>query len=199
MPEVVTKPTRIPAPAPAPKPARTVPQPPGRIVSLDALRGFDLFWIVGGRQVVVAALDLIPKPAPQWVDQAKHQLEHMKWEGFTAWDLIMPLFLFVVGAVMPFSFSRRAELGQSKGAMYWKILRRTVILFIVGMAVQGHLLDFNLDTLHPFANTLQAIAVGYLIAGILLLNVPIWAQAVFTILLMVGYWLLLTFIPVPGH
>src|SRR3954449_12708661 len=199
MPEVVTKPPRSPAPSPAPVPKKAVPQPTGRIVSIDALRGFDLFWIVGGREVVVAALDLIPKPAPQWVDQAKHQLEHMKWQGFTAWDLIMPLFLFVVGAVMPFSFSRRAELGQSKGAMYWKILRRTLILFIVGMAVQGHLLDFNLSTLHPYSNTLQAIAVGYLIAGILLLNVPIWGQVVSAIVLIVSYWLLLMFVPVPGR
>src|SRR5689334_21142109 len=99
MPEVVTKPPRTPAPAaqPAKPTVKAATQPVGRIVSIDALRGFDLFWIVGGREVVVAALDLFPKPAPQWVDQVKHQLEHVKWEGFTAWDLIMPLFLFVVG------------------------------------------------------------------------------------------------------
>src|SRR4051812_9548775 len=199
MPEVVTKPPRTPAPSPAPAPKKAVPQPTGRIVSIDALRGFDLFWIVGGREVVVAGLDLIPQPAPEWVGQAKHQLEHMSWEGFTAWDLIMPLFLFVVGAVMPFSFSRRAELRQSRAGMYWKILRRTLILFVIGMAVQGHLLEFNLNTLHPYSNTLQAIAVGYLVAGILLLIVPIWAQVASAIVLIVGYWLLLAFVPVPGR
>ena len=82
--------------------------------------------------------------------QAKQQFEHRRaGKGFTAYDLIMPLFLFVVGAAMPFSFARRAELGHSKSRMLFKLLRRTVILFILGMAVQGHLLDFNLAHASP--------------------------------------------------
>jgi predicted acyltransferase len=133
---------------------------------------------------------------PEWL---KYQFEHVEWEGFSGWDLIMPLFLFVVGAAMPFSFSRRIELGQSKGAMYWKIIRRTVILFVLGMAVQGNLLDFKLSTYHVFSNTLQAIAVGYLVAGLLLLNVRVWTQVLVTLLLLVGYWLLLKFVPFSGH
>ncbi len=111
----------------------------------------------------------------------------------------MPLFLFVVGAAMPFSFARRVELGHSRSRVLVKLLRRTVILFVLGMAVQGHLLEFNLATLHPFSNTLQAIAVGYLVAGILMLTIPVWGQIAAAIFLMVGYWLLLRFIPVPGH
>jgi predicted acyltransferase len=69
-------------------------------------------------------------------------------------------------------------------------------LFILGMAVQGHLLDFKLDTLHPFANTLQAIAIGYLFSGLFMLFLPVWAQVVAAIFLMVLYWCLLMFIPV---
>ena len=64
-----------------------------------------------------------------------------------------------------------------------------MILFILGMAVQGHLLDFDLATLHPFSNTLQAIAVGYLVAGILMLAISVWVIAA-AIFLMVAYWLL---------
>jgi predicted acyltransferase len=139
---------------------------------------------------------MFSKPVPAWLS---HHTEHVKWEGFVAWDLIMPLFLFVVGAAMPFSFSRRLEQGQSKGQLYAKIIRRAVILFILGMACQGHLLDFKLATLHLFANTLQAIAVGYLIAGIVMLNVGIVGQVAFAILMLISYWLLLRFVPLAGQ
>jgi predicted acyltransferase len=167
-----------------------------RIVSLDALRGFDMFWIVGGQELALAVARFISDPPPFWVE---YQLEHVAWEGFSAWDLIMPLFLFVVGAAMPFSFARRADEGQPIAALYAKMLRRFAVLFILGMVVQGHLLDFNLSTLHVFANTLQAIAVGYLVAGIVMLNVRLGGQILVTALLLAGYWALLTYVPAPGH
>jgi predicted acyltransferase len=167
-----------------------------RVVAIDALRGFDMFWIVGGQQLALAVAGLFAEPAPHWVT---FQLEHAEWIGFTAWDLIMPLFLFVVGAAMPFSFARRMEDGQSKAGLYWKIVRRSLILFVLGMAVQGHLLDFDLSTLHLYCNTLQAIAAGYLVAGFLMLSVGVGRQIVFTALMLVGYWLLLTYVPVGGH
>ncbi len=167
-----------------------------RIVAIDALRGFDMFWIAGGRELLLAFVTIFKNPPPDWL---AHQFEHTKWIGFTAWDLIMPLFLFVVGAAMPFSFARRQEEGHSKRQLYFKIIRRAIILFVIGMAVQGHLLDFNLATLHPFANTLQAIAVGYLIAGIVMLNVGIIGQAIFTAAMLLGFWALLMNIPLPPH
>jgi predicted acyltransferase len=184
-------------PKPIPTPPRPATTPTARVLSLDALRGFDMFWIIGGDKLALAILAMIPAANAPWVAQAKHQLEHSRWEGFTAYDLIMPLFLFVVGAAMPFSFARRAELGHSNGRMLFKLLRRTVILFILGMAVQGHLLEFNLATLHPFSNTLQAIAVGYLFSGIFMLFLPVWGQIAAAIFLMLLYWGLLMFIPVP--
>jgi predicted acyltransferase len=166
-----------------------------RIGAIDALRGFDMFWIVGGRELALAVAGLVATPVPSW---ANYQLEHAEWIGFTAWDLIMPLFLFVVGAAMPFSFSRRLE-EKSRAQLYAKIVRRSVILFILGMAVQGHLLDFDLATLHVFCNTLQAIAVGYLVAGIVMLNTGFRGQFVFAVLMLVGYWLLLMYVPVPVY
>ncbi len=158
-----------------------------------------MFWIIGGDKLARAIFGMIPQSSAPWVEHAKHQVEHSRWEGFTAYDLIMPLFLFVVGAAMPFSFARRAELGHSKSRMLSKLLRRTIILFIVGMAVQGHLLEFNLATLHPFSNTLQAIAIGYFFAGILMLLFPVWGQVAAAIFLLVAYWLLLMYVPVPGR
>jgi predicted acyltransferase len=198
MPDLAAKTVRTSAPTAAVPPAPSAtPAPATRVGALDALRGFDMFWIVGGDKLAIAVIGLFPTAA--WTVEAERQLHHMLWDGFTAWDLIMPLFLFVVGAVMPFSFARRLELGHSKRQLYFKIIRRTLILFVLGMAVQGHLLDFNLSTLHVFANTLQAIAVGYFIAGILMLTTPVWGQVVAAIVLMIGYWLLLMYVPVRGH
>src|SRR5689334_19628256 len=186
-------------PKPIPTPPASAPLPSRRILSLDALRGFDMFWIIGGDKLALAFLALMPEQSAPWVVGAKHQLEHSRWEGFTAWDLIMPLFLFVVGAAMPFSFARRVDEGQSKRELYFKIIRRTLILFVLGMAVQGHLLDFNDSTLHVFANTLQAIAAGYLVAGIVMLNFGLVWQVIVTAALLIGYWLILMYVPLAGH
>ncbi len=169
---------------------------PARIMSIDALRGFDMFWICGGRPVVLALIGLFWNPLPGWLN---YQLSHVEWMGFSAWDMIMPLFLFVVGASMPFSFARRA--GQPGGTwrLYLKILRRVLILWVLGMVAQGRLLEFNTSRLFLFSNTLQAIAVGYLVAAVLLLNVSVLGQFVAMVVLLVAYWLIMVLVPVPGH
>jgi predicted acyltransferase len=176
--------------------AAVLTETPERIAAVDALRGFDMFWIVGGQPLALAFFGIFFSRPPQWL---AYHLEHVEWEGFSAWDLIMPLFLFVVGAAMPFSFSRRIEAGDAKSLLYAKVLRRSAILFVLGMIVQGRLLDFKLDTLHIYCNTLQAIAAGYLIAGVVMLNLPIAGQVVVTALLLMGYWLLMMFVPFGGH
>jgi len=168
----------------------------GRVVSIDALRGFDMFWIIGGRGVFLAIVGLFVTDLPAWV---QGQMDHPAWVGFSAWDMIMPLFLFVVGAVMPFSFARRLEEGQSKARLYRKIVIRTLVLFVLGMVAQGNLLDFNLSTLHIYSNTLQAIACGYFVAAMLLLDLSLFWQIVITAALLVGYWELLMAVPVPGY
>lgn len=171
-------------------------KPVERVVAIDALRGFDMFWIAGGQELFLATVGIFKSPVPEGL---KSQLEHRAWIGFSAWDLIMPLFLFIVGTAMPFSFSRRLEQGASKSQLYAKIIRRTIILFILGMVVQGNLLDFKLSTLHVYANTLQAIAAGYLIAGIVMLNVGVIGQVVFTAIMLVGFWAILMHFPLVGH
>ena len=170
---------------------------PGRITSIDALRGFDMFWIIGGHGIIVsAALLIYGDPLPEWLT---YQIEHPKWIGFSAWDMIMPLFLFISGTSMPFSFAKRIERGASRADLYRKIFTRTLVLFILGMVVQGHLLDFQLDGLHIYCNTLQAIACGYFVAAILMLNVGLLAQFAAVIVLLLGYWALMMFVPFGGH
>jgi predicted acyltransferase len=168
----------------------------GRVLSIDALRGFDMFWIIGGGGVVKTVAGLFADPLPQTM---LTQMDHVKWQGFAAWDLIMPLFLFIVGAAMPFSLGKRLEQGQGKGLVYRKVLLRTVILFVLGMAAQGHLLEFKLDSLHIYCNTLQAIAAGYLISAILVIHLPVLLQLAATAVLLSGYWALLVFVPIPGQ
>ena len=75
---------------------------PQRIAAIDALRGFDMFFLTGGLALVVSGINLFYDRSPEWL--VKHST-HVNWEGFAAWDLVLPLFLFIVGTDMPFSFS----------------------------------------------------------------------------------------------
>jgi len=170
--------------------------PKGRIMSIDALRGFDMFWIIGGWYIFRGLHEKFDNSTTEWLTQ---QMSHVKWEGFRPWDLIMPLFLFVVGVVMPFAFNKRIERGQSKKRLYFHIVLRTIILFILGMVAQGNLLEYDLSKLHIYSNTLQAIAAGYLIAAIILLNLRIVWQIVTTVVLLLLFWALMMLVPVPGH
>lgn len=162
-----------------------------RLASLDILRGFDLFMLVLFQPVFVVF-------ARHWADIPffaflLNQFSHAAWEGFTAWDMVMPLFIFMVGAAMPFSFAKYKE-QRSKKQVYKKVAKRFVILFILGAVVQGNLLSLDLQQIRIYSNTLQAIAVGYLISAVLLLHSSRKWQIVVTALLFIIYWALLTFL-----
>jgi predicted acyltransferase len=168
----------------------------GRVISIDALRGFDMFWIIGGGAIFGSLNSAVDNPTTAFI---RTQLMHVKWEGFRFEDLIMPLFLFIVGVVMPYSFQKRLDAGQSKVRLYLHILKRTVILFVLGMVAQGHLLEFDISKLHIFSNTLQAIAAGYLIASIIMLNLGIRWQIAVTGILLLLFWVLMMLVPFPGR
>jgi predicted acyltransferase len=167
-----------------------------RVVSIDALRGFDMFWIAGGAPLVMEFCKLFSNPLPSWL--ARH-FDHVAWVGFVAWDLIMPLFLFIVGVAMPFSIGKRLERGDSHRSIYGKVFYRVVVLWILGMIAQGHLLALDLNNLQLYSNTLQAIAAGYLISSIALVELRVPGQAVLAGALLVVFWGLMRFVPVPGH
>lgn len=161
-----------------------------RLASLDILRGFDLFLLVFFQPVFVALGHLIDVP---WLNQILYQFDHEEWAGFRFWDLVMPLFLFMTGASMPFSFSKyKSE--SDKGAIYRKILKRVILLFIFGAIVQGNLLGLNPKHIYIYTNTLQAIAVGYFIASLFLLHLSFRSQIIATILLLLLYWVPMTFL-----
>ncbi len=168
---------------------------PVRIGAIDALRGMDMFWITGGLPLFLAFCRLFSDPLPAWL--AFHA-DHRPWAGFAAWDLVMPLFLFIVGAAMPFSFAKYTGQGKPGWRVYAKILRRFLLLFVLGMVAQGNLLSFNPDRIALFSNTLQAIAGGYLIAALALLHLKTRGRVVLLFALLAGYWALLRFMPFGG-
>ncbi|MHB9029651.1 MAG: acyltransferase family protein [Candidatus Latescibacterota bacterium] len=164
-----------------------------RIVSIDALRGFDMFWIVGGGTLVSAILTRIGNPLCQALNQ---QLEHCLWHGFHFEDLIHPLFLFLVGASMPFSLSKRIARGDSRRDLYIHIFQRTIILYLLGMVYNG-LLDFQFDNLR-YTGVLHRIAFTYLFAALIVMNFSIRGQVIWAGVLLVGYWAAMSLVPVPG-
>jgi len=167
-----------------------------RLACIDVLRGFDLFFLVGAGDVLRRLLDVLPVAALQPV---QYQLEHADWIGFTAWDIIMPLFLFTSGLSMTFSFDKFIRQGHSKTQLYGKILKRFCLLFLLGWIVQGNLLDLSLNTFHVYCNTLHAIAFGYLITSLIILNINKLSLQLLVGASLVGiYGLLMTFAPVPG-
>ena len=170
--------------------------PAQRIMSVDALRGFDMFWIMGGGPLVMEFCKLFSNPLPVWLGR---HFDHVPWEGSVGWDLIMPLFLFVVGVAMPFSIGKRLERGDSRSSIYRKVIYRVVVLWVLGTIAQGHLLAFDLNNLQLYSNTLQSIAAGYLIASIALVELPVRWQAALAGALLVVFWALMAFVPVPGY
>src|SRR6188768_4087372 len=101
-----------------------------RLLSLDALRGFDMFWIIGGKEIAQAAAKLT---GWSWLLWLSDQLEHTEWHGFTLYDLIFPLFLFMAGVAMPFSFAKRLERGATKLELYRHVFIRALVLVFLGM------------------------------------------------------------------
>jgi predicted acyltransferase len=111
----------------------------------------------------------------------------------------MPLFLFVVGVAMPFSFAKRLARGDSKAKLYRHIARRFVILWLLSLVAKGQLQKFQWSTIHLFTGTLQAIAIGYVITSIVILNLNVRWQIIVLALLLLLYWALVALVPVPGY
>lgn len=160
-----------------------------RLDSLDMLRGLDLFLLVFFQPVLMSFGQQTDFP---WMTSILYQFEHEVWVGFRFWDLVMPLFLFMTGVSMPFSFAKYRDISD-RNAVYRKITRRFLLLFLLGMVVQGNLLGLDWEHIYLYNNTLQAIAAGYLIAALLLLHCTVRMQVLGTAVLLLAYWLPMTF------
>jgi len=167
----------------------------GRLNSLDALRGFDMFWIIGAGAMVEGLAKAVDLPA---LNAIVPQFEHVRWEGLHFWDVIWPLFMFIVGVSIAFSTARRRAAGASRRTLYLHAARRAAILFVLGMMAQGNLLAWDLSKLWPCYSVLHGIAAGYLIAMAVALEFRPKTQILMTAAFLLVYWALLKLVPVPG-
>ncbi|MCK5820311.1 MAG: DUF5009 domain-containing protein [Bacteroidales bacterium] len=170
--------------------------PATRLLSLDALRGFDMFWIIGGGAFFTALIDAT---GWGWLEGVSKQLHHVKWDGFRAWDLIFPLFMFIAGVAIPYAILSKLKKGQSKSSLVMKIIKRGVILVFLGFVYNGIFkLQFG-DPGFRFASVLGQIGLAYLIAGLIVIYTRnfkfrlMWLAG-----MLLGIAILQLFIPVPG-
>jgi predicted acyltransferase len=171
------------APAPTPIP---------RLLSLDALRGFDMFWIIGG-DALVAALRKVSDAGPVRVLAA--QLEHEPWEGFAFYDLIFPLFIFIVGVSIVFSLGAlKGAQGVDRGRLVRKILVRGLLLFVLGVIYNGGLRSGWSGI--RIMGVLQRIAICYVAAALLFQFLRPRALAGMCLAILLGYWSLLALVPI---
>lgn len=162
-----------------------------RLASLDILRGLDLFLLVWLQPVL---LSIGGATDAEWYHRLLWHFDHERWIGLRLWDMVMPLFLFMVGTAMPFAFARfRTGPELDSRGVYRRIGRRFLLLFLFGMIVQGNLLALNPDAIRIYTNTLQSIAFGYLIASVIVLNLELRGQLIATALLLLVYWLPMAF------
>ncbi len=166
-----------------------------RVTSIDALRGFTMFWIIGGGTIFRSLDGIFDHPVTAFINK---QLYHVKWLGFHFEDLIMPLFIFAVGVSVPFSISNRLQRGQSRRRIYLHIIKRTAVLYLLGVMLGSGGLHFNWPEM-DWVGILQRIAVCYFFAAILVMQTKWPTQAAVAGVILLLYWAALELVPVPGH
>ena len=173
-------------------PAGPVAAPSTRLLSLDALRGFDMLWITGADTIGTAFAKLVDVAPARFVAQ---QLDHVDWAGFHFYDLIFPLFVFMVGAAVPLSLDRMVSTdGQS--AAIGRIVRRTLLLYVLGLFYYG---GFSTPLAEiRWVGVLQRLAWCYGTTSLLYLWLRPSGLVAAAFALLAGYWALLTFGHAPG-
>jgi len=160
----------------------------GRLVSLDALRGFTMFWILGADATVIALA--------RWIDiaplrLAAHQVDHAAWAGFRFYDLIFPMFVFITGVSLVFSLEKSLA-RDGRRVVVRHILVRTAVLFLLGVLYNGGLAREWPEV--RLVGVLQRIALAYGAAALLVVFCSARVRVIVTVALLVGYWALLTFV-----
>jgi predicted acyltransferase len=169
-----------------------------RVMSVDALRGFSIFWIIGADGAILALERMLRDKGPVLSSVGTFlgtQMTHADWEGFRFYDFIFPLFIFVTGVSIVLALPRFVEReGTAKAHLH--VLRRALVLYMLGVIYYGGVGHQWSDV--RLVGILQRIAICYLFASILFLNLE-WRGLVAALLaLLVGYWALMTFVPGPG-
>lgn len=161
----------------------------GRLLSLDALRGFDMFFLMGGGALLLSLSSFLPENVSAAVAA---QMGHKEWHGFAFYDLIFPLFLFLSGVSFPFSL---AKAGKNKFRMMLKIVRRAALLVLFGMLYNG-LLDLDFENMR-YASVLGRIGLAWAIAALIYLYTGRKISVIVSVIVLLGYWALLALVKSP--
>jgi predicted acyltransferase len=172
------------------------PLPSKRLVSIDALRGFDMLMISGAGSFIYL---LHGKTGLPWVDALALQFEHPPWNGFTFYDFIFPLFLFIAGISLPFSINKGLEQGLPKTQLYWKAFKRMLILIVLGIIDKNAPIPFLDWSEIRVVGVLQRIGFAGFIVTILYLNFNMRSRIFWVASLLLFYYAAMFLIPVPGY
>lgn len=195
-----------------------------RLLSLDALRGFDMFWIISGEGIFHSLANVVmnkhglirnaqdwtiaPNSSLSYLERfmiiISNQLHHSPWNGFTFYDMIFPLFIFISGVSMPFSYHKYfnetnpADKAKTKKRLYLALVKRTLLLISLGMVVNG-LLQWQGYENTRFASVLARIALATFFAALIYLNCSLRKQLLWFAIILLGYCAIMLLIPVPGY
>lgn len=168
----------------------------GRLLSIDALRGFDMFFISGGGTFLAL---LKGKTGIEWVDAISGQMQHASWNGFTFFDFIFPLFLFIAGVSLSFSLTKGKALGMTNAALYKKVFVRMLILIGLGIIYKNSPIPFFEPSKIRVVSVLGRIGFACFITSFLFLNFSTAARLYWIAAILLIYYAVLFLIPVPGY
>jgi predicted acyltransferase len=169
-----------------------------RVESVDALRGFNFVWILCGDGIMLAIGEMSRDKGPVVGAVGgflRDQLSHVAWEGLRFYDLVFPLFVFLTGVSIVLSLPRLVE-REGRGRAHLRVLRRALILYLLGFVYYGGISEHWEDV--RWLGILQRIALCYLFVSLMYLNFDLRRMIAACVALLVGYWALMTFVPVPG-
>lgn len=169
-----------------------------RIESIDALRGFNMFWLMGIDGAMLALGEMTKNKGSAIGAVGKFfatQFTHVYWEGLRFYDFIFPLFIFVTGVSIVLSLPGLVE-REGRTKAHLRALRRAVVLYVLGLVAYGGISQHWADV--RLLGVLQRIGLCYFFASLLFLNLNLRGMVTAVVLLLVGYWALMTFVPVPG-
>ncbi len=165
-----------------------------RLYSLDALRGFDMFWIMGAEEIFHSIAKATGSTFWQGIAE---ELTHPEWNGFHFYDLIFPLFLFIAGVATPYSVGNELDKGKSRKELLFRVIKRGLTLVLLGIIYNNGLHLRPLADIR-FGSVLGRIGLAYMFANIIYLYTKQRGQIIWFCSLLIGYWLLLKFNSAPG-
>ena len=163
-----------------------------RLHSLDALRGFDMFWIMGGEGIFVGLASLTGLPLLNWW---AGQLDHVPWHGFRFYDMIFPLFLFIAGISFPLSLAKRSAQNESRKQLYRHVITRGLLLVIIGIVFNNGV-NFDFANMR-YGSVLGRIGLAWMFAALIFMNTKLPSRIAWLVGILVTYWIL--FLLFPAH